>query len=73
MAHGDYNIVLIYIAENLTDEIQKKIADAFDVFDHESNKTVDVRYVHTFKCTSISHFIAYALSKYIDTITIKEI
>ena len=24
-------------------ELQKKIADAFDIFDHESNKTVDVR------------------------------
>ncbi|KAK2146484.1 hypothetical protein LSH36_605g02002 [Paralvinella palmiformis] len=30
-------------AENLTDEIGRKIADAFDVFDHDSNKTVDVR------------------------------
>ncbi len=25
-------------------EINKKIAEAFDIFDHESNKTVDVRY-----------------------------
>ena len=25
-------------------ELQKTIADAFDIFDHESNKTVDVRY-----------------------------
>lgn len=24
-------------------ELQKKIAEAFDIFDHESNKTVDVR------------------------------
>ena len=30
--------------ENATAELQKKIADAFDIFDHESNKTVDVRY-----------------------------
>ena len=27
----------------MIDEIQKKINDAFDIFDHESNKTVDVR------------------------------
>ena len=25
-------------------EIHKKIEEAFDIFDHESNKTVDVRY-----------------------------
>ena len=25
-------------------ELQKTISDAFDIFDHESNKTVDVRY-----------------------------
>lgn len=25
-------------------ELQKKISDAFDIFDHESNKTVDVRW-----------------------------
>lgn len=25
-------------------EINKKIENAFDIFDHESNKTVDVRY-----------------------------
>lgn len=25
-------------------ELQKSISDAFDIFDHESNKTVDVRY-----------------------------
>ena len=25
-------------------EINKKIESAFDIFDHESNKTVDVRY-----------------------------
>lgn len=24
-------------------ELQKKIAEAFEIFDHESNKTVDVR------------------------------
>merc|ERR1711963_526247 len=37
--------------ENATDsmiaDIQKKITDAFDIFDHESNKTVDVREVGT--------------------------
>ncbi len=29
-------------------EINKKIVEAFDIFDHENNKTVDVRY-----CTSV--------------------
>ena len=29
-------------------EIKKKVADAFDTFDHESNKTVDVRLVVRF-------------------------
>ena len=24
-------------------ELQKRISDSFDIFDHESNKTVDVR------------------------------
>merc|ERR1711963_958735 len=37
--------------ENATDsmiaDIQKRITDAFDIFDHESNKTVDVREVGT--------------------------
>merc|ERR1712087_37769 len=37
--------------ENATDsmiaETQKKITEAFDIFDHESNKTVDVREVGT--------------------------
>jgi len=28
-------------------EINKKIEDAFDIFDHENNKTVDVREVGT--------------------------
>ncbi|XP_072040324.1 dynein regulatory complex protein 8-like [Amphiura filiformis] len=34
-------------AESLLAETQKKIGDAFDIFDHESNKTVDVREVGT--------------------------
>jgi len=33
--------------ENATADLQKKIADAFDIFDHESNKTVDVREIGT--------------------------
>ncbi len=35
--------------ESLLAETQKKIADAFDIFDHESNKTVDVRYAIFFR------------------------
>ena len=31
-------------AETSSVEILKKIRDAFDIFDHECNKTVDVRY-----------------------------
>ncbi|XP_059176447.1 dynein regulatory complex protein 8-like [Physella acuta] len=33
--------------DSLVADIQKKITDAFDIFDHESNKTVDVREVST--------------------------
>ncbi|KAH9504739.1 Dynein regulatory complex protein 8 [Bulinus truncatus] len=33
--------------DSILTEIQKKITDAFDIFDHESNKTVDVREVGT--------------------------
>lgn len=33
----------IFSPESLLAEIQTKAAQAFDVFDHESNKTVDVR------------------------------
>ena len=29
--------------ENSAAEIQRKIREAFDIFDHESNQTVDVR------------------------------
>ncbi|XP_059376975.1 dynein regulatory complex protein 8-like [Carassius carassius] len=32
-----------YNAETIITEAQKRISNAFDVFDHESNKTVDVR------------------------------
>lgn len=31
------------LADAMVADIQKKITDAFDIFDHESNKTVDVR------------------------------
>ncbi|KAM8946269.1 dynein regulatory complex protein 8 [Pelodytes ibericus] len=34
-------------AEALVSDLQKKITDAFDVFDHESNRTVDVREIGT--------------------------
>ncbi|XP_065051477.1 dynein regulatory complex protein 8-like [Rhopilema esculentum] len=33
--------------EHTTADLQKRIADAFDIFDHESNKTVDVREIGT--------------------------
>jgi len=34
-------------AESMLAAVQKKITDAFDIFDHEANKTVDVREVGT--------------------------
>jgi len=34
-------------AESMLAEIEKRITDAFDIFDHESNKTVDVREIGT--------------------------
>ncbi|XP_041353226.1 dynein regulatory complex protein 8-like [Gigantopelta aegis] len=34
-------------ADSLLQDIQKKITEAFDIFDHETNKTVDVREVGT--------------------------
>ncbi|XP_013416114.1 EF-hand calcium-binding domain-containing protein 2 [Lingula anatina] len=34
-------------SESMIADVQKRITDAFDIFDHESNKTVDVREVGT--------------------------
>ncbi|XP_018412563.1 PREDICTED: EF-hand calcium-binding domain-containing protein 2 [Nanorana parkeri] len=34
-------------ADALVSELQKKITEAFEVFDHENNKTVDVREIGT--------------------------
>ena len=34
-------------AETMLAEFEKKISDAFDIFDHEANKTVDVREIGT--------------------------
>ncbi|KAM5165382.1 dynein regulatory complex protein 8 [Mantella aurantiaca] len=34
-------------AEALVSDLQKKITEAFEVFDHENNKTVDVREIGT--------------------------
>ncbi|XP_039249087.2 dynein regulatory complex protein 8-like [Styela clava] len=34
-------------AESMLAEIEKKITDAFEIFDHEANKTVDVREIGT--------------------------
>uniref|UniRef100_A0A8C1WBX2 EF-hand calcium binding domain 2 n=1 Tax=Cyprinus carpio TaxID=7962 RepID=A0A8C1WBX2_CYPCA len=36
-----------YSADTIITETQKRISNAFDVFDHESNKTVDVREIGT--------------------------
>lgn len=37
---------MFLFADDLVAEIEKKITEAFDVFDRESNKTVDVRFVN---------------------------
>ena len=45
----------------LSAEVQNRVVEAFEVFDHENNKTVDVREV----CPSIKHieiFINFLLS-----------
>lgn len=34
-------------SDSLTPEVQKKVLDAFEVFDHEQNKTVDAREIGT--------------------------
>ena len=34
-------------AENVTPETQKRILDAFEIFDHDHNKTVDAREIGT--------------------------
>ena len=33
--------------DSLSPEVQKKVLDAFEVFDHEQNKTVDAREIGT--------------------------
>jgi len=35
-------------ADGVVAEIEKKITEAFKVFDHEGNETVDVRFVNIF-------------------------
>ena len=45
--------------ENTTADLQKRIADAFDIFDHESNKTVDVRYAIKVFCPSLLTFFLH--------------
>lgn len=39
---------MFLFADGLVAEIEKKITEAFEVFDRESNKTVDVRFVNIF-------------------------
>ena len=34
-------------SDSLSPEVQKKVLDAFEVFDHEQNKTVDAREIGT--------------------------
>lgn len=44
-------------AETSSVEILKKIRDAFDIFDHECNKTVDVRYGNNYFCEFFNIFL----------------
>lgn len=44
-------------AETSSVEILKKIRDAFDIFDHECNKTVDVRYDNNYFCEFFNIFL----------------
>lgn len=37
------NLYFIVKPEAILSDVHKRISDAFDVFDHEFNKTVDVR------------------------------
>ena len=37
----------IFFSDSILQEIQKKITDAFDVFDHDNSKVVDEREVGT--------------------------
>ena len=38
-------LTLFYIVQVLSAEVHNKVVEAFEVFDHENNKTVDVREV----------------------------
>ena len=52
-----------YDAQNpdtLSPEVQKKVLDAFEVFDHEQNKTVDAREIGTI-IRSLGTFLYFLL------------
>ena len=40
-----YCVLMFLFSESMLEVIQKKITEAFDIFDHESNKTVAITYV----------------------------
>ena len=44
-------------SDTLNPEVQKKVLDAFEVFDHEQNKTVDAREIGTI-IRSLGNFIS---------------
>lgn len=43
-----FSFLMFLFADGAVAEIEKKIIEAFEVFDHECNKTVDVRFVNIF-------------------------
>lgn len=43
-----FSFLMFLFADRAVAEIEEKIIEAFEVFDHECNKTVDVRFVNIF-------------------------
>lgn len=42
-----YVLLDLFALESMIADIEKKITEAFEIFDHEANKTVDVREIGT--------------------------
>ena len=57
--------------DSILQEINKKIESAFDIFDHENNKTVDVRYSWNMHTCSTLVFFQWFLSEILLTTSLK--
>lgn len=42
-----FNLIIIFLIVPINNELERKIADAFEVFDHAGTKTIDIREVGT--------------------------